>query len=241
MDDMRAFEAQLGRVLQEAAGPSRPTDVATVVRATTTASPTWGFRTMFSAAAKFVVAGAIVALFGGFLLAGVLTRPSDVLQPAAVASASASPEASPTATPSMEPTNALEAMVRTDLVPGVALTVEEITPGVYRVLDDGAGHDLMTPLSAVLPIDDRGKCGSSRTRGARCSGSASPGRPPGGRPPCARASSAIERFNKVAADGTVWALRDWDDSARVTLYRFDGTTWIEQPLPDQIRSRRGLA
>ena len=41
------------------------------------------------------------------------------------------------------------------------------------------------------------------------------------------------RFYKIAADGTVWALQDWDNPARAALYRFDGTTWIEQPLPDR--------
>ena len=118
--------------------------------------PTWRFQSMLSAT-KTVAAGVIVALFAGFLLTGVLTlRPSEVSQLAAVASASAQPETSPSVPPSMEPTTAPEAMVRTDLVPGVALTVEEVTPGVYRVLDDGAGHDLMAPLSAVLPIDATG-------------------------------------------------------------------------------------
>ena len=47
---------------------------------------------MFSAT-KFVVAGAIVALFGGFLLAGVLTQPSDEPLPPAAASASSSSDA----------------------------------------------------------------------------------------------------------------------------------------------------
>jgi hypothetical protein len=50
------------------------------------------FQSMFSAT-KFVVAGVIVALFGGFLLAGVLTQQSGDVTPAAVGSAS--PEATP--------------------------------------------------------------------------------------------------------------------------------------------------
>ena len=53
---------------------------------------------MFSAT-KFVVAGAIVALFGGFLLSGVLTQqPSDEQLPAVGASASASGRATEAAT-----------------------------------------------------------------------------------------------------------------------------------------------
>jgi hypothetical protein len=187
-------------------------------------------QSMFSAT-KFVVAGVIVALFGGFLLAGVLPlKPSDDPQPAAVASApaSASPQASPTVTPSMEPTTAPEAVVRTDLVPDVALTVEEVASGVYRILDDGAGHDLATPMSAVLPIDDTGGLwivSDPRRSMIRLgeSGSASWERP----------WSAMSASIKVAADGTVWALRDSERVGRTALYRLDGTTWIEQPLPHQ--------
>jgi len=46
------------------------------------------FGSMLSAT-KFLVAGAMVALFGGFLLAGVLTQPSEESVPGAAASASA--------------------------------------------------------------------------------------------------------------------------------------------------------
>jgi len=78
------------------------------------------FQTMFSAT-KFVVAGAIVALFGGFLLAGVLTQPSEDVAPAAV---SPSPSTGP------------------DLLPGVDLVTEEVEPGVFRVLSDGTDRDM---------------------------------------------------------------------------------------------------
>jgi len=72
-----------------------------------TTSPHRGFlphitgrlQSMFSAT-KFVVAGAIVALFGGFLVAGFLTtQPSDDRLPAVGASASATSEPSPTESP----------------------------------------------------------------------------------------------------------------------------------------------
>ena len=69
---------------------------------------------MFSAT-KFVVAGAIVALFGGFLLAGVLTQPSDEMAPAAV-----------TASPSPVTTE--------ELLSG--MVTEEVEPGVLRIRDD---------------------------------------------------------------------------------------------------------
>jgi hypothetical protein len=52
---------------------------------------TWRFGSMFSAT-KFVVAGAIVALFGGILLAGILTQPSDESAP--IVGASSTPDAS---------------------------------------------------------------------------------------------------------------------------------------------------
>ena len=73
MDDMTRLERRLARDALRVAGPSRPVDAAAIFTAiTATQSPKWRFRSMFSAT-KFVVAGAIVALFGGFLLAGVLT------------------------------------------------------------------------------------------------------------------------------------------------------------------------
>jgi len=81
-----------------------------------------------ASAVKFVVAAVIVALFGGFLLAGVLTAPpGDEMAPATT---------------------------NDTILPGVTLNVEEVEPGVFRVIDDGerdiakanntgivAGHD----------------------------------------------------------------------------------------------------
>ena len=116
MDDMTAFERLVAGRTQHHAGPIRPVNDAAILTAiTATQSPKWTFQSMFSAA-KFVVAGALVALFGGFLLSGVLTQPSEESVPAAVS-------ASPAATP--------------DLLPGVDLVTEEVEPGVFRVLSDG--------------------------------------------------------------------------------------------------------
>ena len=70
MDDMNAFERQLSNVVQRAARPPRPVDAMTIVTVATTTSSRWRFQTMFSAT-KFVVAGVIVALFGGFLVTNV--------------------------------------------------------------------------------------------------------------------------------------------------------------------------
>jgi hypothetical protein len=112
MDDMNAFERQLaGEVVSEMA-PSRLVDAAAVFAAVdTTQSPKWRFQSMFSAT-KFVVAGVIVALFGGFLLAGALTtQQGDEVFPAAVTE-SPSPEIT------TAPTEPSEPVVRTDVLPG---------------------------------------------------------------------------------------------------------------------------
>jgi hypothetical protein len=105
----------------------------------------WGFQTMFSAAAKFVVAGVVVALLGGFLLVGPLTRPSDDRPPAVGASASAQAEPTDALTASPDPSVEVvrdDATIRSDLLPGVDLVTGEVEPGVYRVLSDGI-RDLM--------------------------------------------------------------------------------------------------
>jgi hypothetical protein len=84
---------------------------------------------MFSAL-KFIAAGVIVALFGGFLLAGILTtQQGDDVVPGAVTQ-SPGPEVTSV------PTEAPEPSVRTDILPGVTLTVEVVEPGVFRVIDD---------------------------------------------------------------------------------------------------------
>ena len=85
MDEMNAFERQVAGRLQRHAGPTSPVDDLAIYNDITaaTSSQRWGL-TMLSAA-KFVAAAAIVALFGGFLLAGVLTtQQGEEMAPAAV-------------------------------------------------------------------------------------------------------------------------------------------------------------
>jgi|GEM_PF-3202167 len=110
MDDMNALERQLANVVQGAMRPPRPVDASAIVRTATTGAPTdrlsaisrrfrggsvpvsaeRGF-SMFTAV-KFVAAAAIVALFGGFLLASITGDPRETAPlPAAV---SPSPSAS---------------------------------------------------------------------------------------------------------------------------------------------------
>ena len=73
------------------------------------------------------------------------------------ATASASPQAEPTveATAEPEPTPEAEASqhsdtIQSDLVPGVDLEVEEVRPGVYRVLNDGIAT-ASAPKAATRP------------------------------------------------------------------------------------------
>ncbi|MGI9642242.1 MAG: hypothetical protein ACR2N9_05615 [Acidimicrobiia bacterium] len=95
MHDMNAFEQQIAREVVAEAGPEPRFDAMSVSRSVTTHSPTRRFQSMFSAT-KLVVAGAVVALFGGFLLSGVLTtQQSDPQPPAAAASATASASPAP--------------------------------------------------------------------------------------------------------------------------------------------------
>jgi hypothetical protein len=85
MDDMQAIEQRISQEMLRRAGPSEPVDDLAIFDAVVAGSQQkrWGI-TMFSAL-KFVAASAIVALFGGFLLAGVLTtQQGDEVAPAAV-------------------------------------------------------------------------------------------------------------------------------------------------------------
>ena len=105
MDDMNAFERQVAGEVIRAAGPARPVDAAAVFAAipAATRSPKWRFQSLFSAT-KFVVAGAILALFGGFLLSGVMTQPSDQQPPAVGVPTAGSPEGRVEATPTASAT-----------------------------------------------------------------------------------------------------------------------------------------
>ena len=103
---------------------------------------------MFSAL-KFIAAGVIVALFGGFLLAGVLTTPQgDEVAPAAVTE---SPEPEATTAPE-EPTEPPDPSVRTDILPGIALTVEEVEPGVLSGRERRRS-DFAFPVDPEVPYD----------------------------------------------------------------------------------------
>ena len=125
MTEMTAFERQLSGEIGDLMGPVHPVDDLAIFESVTAASRSqrWGF-TMFSAL-KFATAGAIVALFGGFLLVGILSAPQDGnVLPAAV-------------------TESPSPMTTEELLSG--MVTEEVEPGVFRVVNDGV-RDLTYPL-----------------------------------------------------------------------------------------------
>ncbi len=142
MDDVTRLEQRLSDDALRVAGPSRPVDAAAIFTAiTATQSPKWRFQSMFSAT-KFVVAGAIVALFSGFLLTGVLTQPpSDEPLPAVAASASVTTLVEPTA----EATAESEPVPEATVVPDSNLGPGTFTP--TGSLDRGRSEHTATLLS----------------------------------------------------------------------------------------------
>lgn len=148
MTDMAAFERRVADAMVHRAGPMRPVDDLAVFESVAAASRShrWGF-TMLSTL-KLVAASVILALASSFLFAGLPDMgPGEDILPAAMS-------ASPAATASNAPSASPAAGVRTDILPGVELVVEDVEPGVFRILSDGvrelskgknfdivAGHD----------------------------------------------------------------------------------------------------
>ncbi len=103
MDDMNAFERQLAGVVRQTMRPPRPVDVEAIVAATTTRggrwsvttrrlrggpdlTPTGGGVSVFSGLKSIAFAAAIIALFGGFLLASHARPEVEDVVPAAASS-----------------------------------------------------------------------------------------------------------------------------------------------------------
>jgi hypothetical protein len=103
--------------------------------------PARGFS--MSSAVKFVVAAAIVALFGGFLLTGVLTtQQGDEMAPAAVTASPTAKTRSPVTT--QPPESPPSPMTTDELLSG--MVTDEVEPGILRVVSDGVRD---------LPVDAR--------------------------------------------------------------------------------------
>ena len=209
MDDMTAFERQLSSGLGQMAGPGRDIDAMAMARTVSTQSPKWRFQSMFSAT-KFVAAGVIVALFGGFLLAGVLTTPQgDEVLPAAAS-------ASPTGEATSEPTETPTTSVRTDILPGVDLTVEEVGPGVFRVANDGVRDLVFGSNTGMAAGHDGGVWLLRKNQFFRLGSDEWHER---------EDSQPVNDF-LVAPDGTAWTIEDVDSWLPMARLRsFDGETW----------------
>ena len=182
---------------------------------------------MFSAT-KFVVAAVIVALFGGFLLAGVLTTQDDQTVPAAVTS---SP--SDLAEPTIQPTESPATSVQTDLLPGIELVTEEVALGVIRVLNDGI-RDLS---SADVSWLSTGRDGSIWLHS-------------GGRSIQLGQPGALERplfwgQFQVTPDGVVWTIGRKPGKFTIVISSFDGEEWtdhkkrVHKDVPGQRGSAHG--
>jgi len=169
-------------------------------------APKWRFQSMFSAS-KFVVAGVIVALLGGFLLTGVL-RTQDV-EPMPAASITTS-----------EPTSAADVVS--------AFVTEEFEPGVMRVLSDGAGHDLAGAQLVDIAFGPDGTPWVLQSQSPWEEASVEV---------LKLGSEGSQRFENayglggdiaVAPNGQLWALNLVPESG---LQSFDGASWKDHELP----------
>jgi hypothetical protein len=219
MTDMTAFESLIAQDVRDEVGPAETINALAIARKARADSTRWRFPSVFSAL-KFVAAGVIVALFGGFLFAGILTEPQgDEIAPAAV-------------TESPPPTK------DDRILPGVTLSVEEVEPGVFRVLGDGV-HDLSVPLSDLGTSFTTGHDGSvwlrSRDEAIRL-----------GRAGTLPITQFMRSF-QVGPDGTVWVIELDPEAAGVDGARpefpiavrsFDGETWKVHSAPSGERLRK---
>jgi hypothetical protein len=152
MDDMTAFEQQVARDALHDVGPVRPVDDAAIFSAiTATQSPRWRFQSMFGAA-KLVVTGAILALFGGLLLAGMMTqKPSQEPRPGVGTSAPSASPSAPSASPSAPSVSAEP--VATDrrllTVAGIPLSYELPASDDPRTRWESFEHELYIATSTV--------------------------------------------------------------------------------------------
>jgi len=195
--------------------------------------PQWRFQSMFSAT-KFVVAGVIVALFGGFLLAGVLTQ-----QPSERAVA---PASSPTAT----------------WAPPSELAIEELAPGVMKATLAGVGSIERSGSKHDFTFDQHGDMWMLSPDGLRRVGDETSYPGPGSTDAYWDLTSAPDGALWAVANGTVASFRDdvWTDApefpgkppasalevlpdgtvwARSTtrLARLDGDTWTAYRITDE--------
>jgi len=137
MTDMDAFDRLIAKEVVHASAPPRPVDDAAIFTAVTAAqSHPWKLRSVFSAA-RFVVAGAIVALFGGFLVTSALLRGPDDGQDRGAAAPASAAVVSPT------PTDGTAEERHKLIIDGIVLSIAARTGPTQEelpVLQGGEGH-----------------------------------------------------------------------------------------------------
>ncbi|MEA2026526.1 MAG: hypothetical protein U9O18_07525, partial [Chloroflexota bacterium] len=156
------------------------------------------------AALKFVTAGVIVGLFGGFLLAGVLTtQEGDRIDPAAV-----------TDSPSPMTIERLLSVAETT----------EVEPGILQVVGDGVRDLASNDNISIVSGRDGGIWLLSEDRFLRVGAEETHQWPSG-------QAEAVNAFG-VAPDGTVWTVGQGEDGISI-LRSFDGERWIShEPTSD---------
>ncbi|MGD8683826.1 MAG: hypothetical protein PVG27_07750, partial [Chloroflexota bacterium] len=165
---------------------------------------------MFSAV-KFIAAGVIVALLGGFLVAGVLTLQQDgEVPPAAV---SASPTAQSELNEATDPPDPQPPPITTEELLAGMIT-EEVEPGVLRVLNDGVRDMPCEGWPCAVVAGQDGSIWLVRDgddyRIDRL-GSLEP-------------HTSLDDWDVMAPDGTVWR----SDTRMVAS---DGTDWVSDEKP----------
>jgi hypothetical protein len=158
MDGMSAFERQVADGLQHLAGPGRRIDAVAMAHTAASVSPKGRVLSMLTAT-RLIVAGAIVALFGGFLLVGAPpTTPPEREAPGALTTAAPSPIR--TAGPSVVPDASAaalesgpplyEAIARLGVQPGPDPSVQDLELAA-RAATRYAAQALSAPvLGAVI-------------------------------------------------------------------------------------------
>ena len=153
-------------------------------------------RSPLFSALKFVAAGVIVGLFGGFLLAGVLTtEQGDEITPAAM-----------TDSPSPMTTDRLLSVGET----------EEVEPGVLRVIEDGVRDLASADNISIVTGRDGGIWLLSEDRFLRVGTEGTYEWPSG-------QADSVSDF-EIAADGTVWTVQAEEDGLS-TVRSFDRERW----------------
>ena len=144
MTDTTAFESLIAEDVRDEVGPEECVDALAITRKAKADSTRWRFQSMFGAT-RLIAAAVIVALFGGFLLVGVLTTPDgDQVAPGAV-------------TDSPSPMTAEESPSGVDTFPSGAFVSVENKHLMLEFGGDGTGvkHDLTgRTTSFTYAVDD---------------------------------------------------------------------------------------